>query len=135
MPPSEAVSANTVALELPVADTAQPLPMDDTLSAPIPAAPVQPMEMRVDPRRRLRELLSVPERDRSDAQWDEIVELEIQMAPGNRVGPGPSSIAGGGTGGNTRHAAGGASAGPKKVFFKGPGARMKRNRPPKPPGA
>jgi hypothetical protein len=41
-----------------------------------------------DPRRRLRELLSVPERDRTDAQWDEINELEIQLAPGNRVSPG-----------------------------------------------
>lgn len=41
----------------------------------------------IDPRRRLRELLSVPERDRTDEQWDEIVELEIQLAPGNRVGP------------------------------------------------
>lgn len=40
-----------------------------------------------DPRRRLRELLSIPERDRTDEQWDEIVELEIQLAPGNRIGP------------------------------------------------
>ena len=37
----------------------------------------------VDPRRRLRELLATPERDRTDAQWDEIIELEIRMAPGN----------------------------------------------------
>jgi hypothetical protein len=41
-----------------------------------------------DPRRRLRELLSIPERDRTDAQWDEINELEIQLAPGNRAAPG-----------------------------------------------
>lgn len=41
----------------------------------------------VDPRRRLRELLAIPERDRSDAQWDEIIELEIRMAPGNTVTP------------------------------------------------
>lgn len=41
-----------------------------------------------DPRRRLRELLSIPERDRTDAQWDEINELEIQLAPGNRAVPG-----------------------------------------------
>jgi hypothetical protein len=38
-----------------------------------------------DNRRRLRELLSIPERDRTDEQWDEIVELEIQLAPGNRI--------------------------------------------------
>ncbi len=45
-----------------------------------------------DSRRRLRELLSIPERDRSDEQWDEIIELEIQLAPGNRISgnePGP----------------------------------------------
>lgn len=42
----------------------------------------------IDNRRRLRELLSVPERDRSDEQWDEIIELEIQMAPGNRISGG-----------------------------------------------
>lgn len=34
--------------------------------------------------RRLRELLAIPERDRTDAQWDEIAELEIQLAPANR---------------------------------------------------
>jgi hypothetical protein len=38
-----------------------------------------------DPRRRLRELLAIPERDRSDAVWDEIIELEIDLAPGNRL--------------------------------------------------
>lgn len=37
-------------------------------------------------RRRLKELLAVPEAQRSDAQWDEIIELEVQLAPGNRVG-------------------------------------------------
>jgi hypothetical protein len=58
-----------------------------------PAPPVQ-QERAFDPRRRLRELLAVPERDRTDAQWDEINELEIQLAPGNRVPPGlqPGSI-------------------------------------------
>ncbi|MGA7983674.1 MAG: hypothetical protein WCA01_00665, partial [Burkholderiales bacterium] len=35
---------------------------------------------------RLRELLAIPERDRSDAVWDEIIELEIALAPGNRAG-------------------------------------------------
>ncbi|HRH12718.1 MAG TPA: hypothetical protein PK225_00040 [Azonexus sp.] len=38
-----------------------------------------------DNRRRLRELLATPERDRTDEQWDEIIELEIQLAPGNRA--------------------------------------------------
>ncbi len=35
-------------------------------------------------RRRIRELLSIPERDRTDAEWDELNELEIRTAPGNR---------------------------------------------------
>jgi hypothetical protein len=45
-----------------------------------PAEPQAP-----DPRRRLRELLATPERDRTDAVWDEIIALEIQLAPGNRA--------------------------------------------------
>ena len=36
-------------------------------------------------RQRLRELLSVPERERTDPQWDEIIELEIRLAPGNQI--------------------------------------------------
>ena len=52
-----------------------------------------------DSRRRLRELLSIPERDRTDEQWDEIIELEIQLAPGNRASasdPGNGQNLGGG---------------------------------------
>lgn len=48
-----------------------------------PANP--PAQQPNDNRRRLRELLSIPERDRTDEQWDEIIELEIQLAPGNRL--------------------------------------------------
>lgn len=51
-----------------------------------PAESQQPEKPQLpDPRRRLRELLAIPERDRSDAQWDEAIELEIQLAPGNRA--------------------------------------------------
>lgn len=39
-------------------------------------------------RQRLRELLSTPERERTDAQWDEIIELEIRLAPGNQIDSG-----------------------------------------------
>jgi hypothetical protein len=35
-------------------------------------------------RRRLQALLQIPERERTDAQWDEINELEIGLASGNR---------------------------------------------------
>jgi len=37
-------------------------------------------------RQRLRELLAIPDRNRTDAQWDELIELEILLAPGNREG-------------------------------------------------
>lgn len=30
---------------------------------------------------RLRELLAIPERQRTDAQWDEIIEIEISQGP------------------------------------------------------
>lgn len=40
----------------------------------------------ISPRLRLQALLAVPERERTEAQWDEINELEIMLAPGNREG-------------------------------------------------
>ena len=58
----------------------------------------QPMS----PRQRLQALLAIPERQRTDAQWDELIELEIMFAPGNREGapqPGrrnPNATPGGG---------------------------------------
>jgi hypothetical protein len=66
-------------------------PPPDSVPPQQPQAP-QPQ----DPRRRLRELLAIPERDRTDEQWDEIVELEIQTAPGNRITPLPGGHGGGG---------------------------------------
>jgi hypothetical protein len=41
----------------------------------------------VSPRSRLQALLAVPERDRTDEQWDELNELEIMLASGNRERP------------------------------------------------
>lgn len=38
----------------------------------------------ISPRQRLQELLAIPEGQRTDAQWDEINELEIKFASGNR---------------------------------------------------
>jgi hypothetical protein len=43
----------------------------------------------VSPRRRLQELQSIPERDRTEAEWDELHELEISLAPGNRADGAP----------------------------------------------
>ena len=39
----------------------------------------------ISPRRRLQELLAIPERQRTDAQWDELNELEIALASANRA--------------------------------------------------
>jgi hypothetical protein len=72
--------------------------MDDkqpTAEQPIDAPPVEAQRTEVqpgerqphDPRRRLRELLAIPDRDRTDALWDELIALEIQLAPGNRAQP------------------------------------------------
>ena len=36
------------------------------------------------PRARLQALLAIPERERTDEQWDELNELEIMLASGNR---------------------------------------------------
>lgn len=47
--------------------------------------PPAPGPLSFDPRRRIRELLAIPDRDRTDAEWDELNELEIQTAPGNRA--------------------------------------------------
>ncbi len=38
----------------------------------------------VSPRRRMQELLAIPDSQRTEAQWDELNELEIKLAPGNR---------------------------------------------------
>ena len=37
-------------------------------------------------RLRLQTLLAIPERQRADAEWDELNELEIKLAAGNREG-------------------------------------------------
>ena len=46
----------------------------------------------ISPRQRLQALLAIPERQRSDAEWDELNELEIALASVNRTearDPGP----------------------------------------------
>ena len=68
-------------------DQTEDLPIEPAPEAAAESAPVVPTPQFNDSKRRLRELLSVPERDRTDEQWDEIIELEIQLAPGNRIAP------------------------------------------------
>ena len=38
----------------------------------------------ISPRGRLQALVAIPERERTDSQWDEMNELEIQLACANR---------------------------------------------------
>jgi hypothetical protein len=52
--------------------------------------------------RRLRQLLAVPERDRSDEVWDEIISLEIELAPGNRISASQPDMGRGQEGGGRR---------------------------------
>ena len=105
-------------------------PVETPAEAAAPAAPPP-----FDARRRLRELLSVPERDRSDEVWDEIIELEIQLAPGNRVAgnegggnPGRSNQ----PGGQGRPGGGGAQKKPQQ--HRPRTANNRRGRQGKPPG-
>ncbi|HSN64440.1 MAG: hypothetical protein WCB21_08205 [Azonexus sp.] len=84
-----------------------------------------------DNRRRLRELLSIPERDRTDEQWDEIVELEIQLAPGNRISASEHGGGPGGGGGGMGHNK--PSGQPKKHRPRG-NNNNRRPRPNKPTG-
>lgn len=76
----------------------------------------------VDLRRRLRELLSVPERDRTDEQWDEIIELEIQLAPGNRISGNEQPGGSAGRGAASQGKSGGGGGG-------GGGQQQKKHRP------
>jgi hypothetical protein len=59
------------------------------------------------PRSRLQALLAIPDNQRSEEQWDELHELEITLAPGNRIGhqekqnqPAGQGKGGGGRGGS-----------------------------------
>jgi hypothetical protein len=71
--------------------------------------------------RRLRELLAIPERERSDEIWDEIISLEIQLAPGNRAPTGQAAANGGGQPGNQPQAGRIGDQGQRR----GPGPGMK----------
>ena len=74
------------------------------------------------PRQRLQELLAIPERQRTDEQWDEIIELEIVLAPGNREGaPDPNLRRNvGGPGGHQKQGGGQHSKKQMKRFHKRP---------------
>ena len=63
----------------------------------------------VPPSVRLQELLAVPDRDRTEEEWDELIELEITLAPENR-----SNRPGGGRSDSAPHPGNGSRRGSKK---------------------
>src|SRR5690242_12641945 len=55
-------------------------------SQPEPEKPEPQQDQTPSPQRRLQQLRAIPERDRTDAEWDEMNELEIMLASSNRAG-------------------------------------------------
>ncbi len=91
----------------------------------------------VDEADSMQELLAIPDRNRTDAEWDELNELEIALASGNRPGapdpqqqqrrsmgvmPGGQPKMGGGRPQQGKNQGGGGGGGGKK-FHKRPGKR------------
>jgi hypothetical protein len=68
----------------------EPTPLESAPEEQVAVEPVRNEPQAQDPRRRLRELLVIPDHQRSDAIWDEIIELEICLAPGNRIQGAPA---------------------------------------------
>lgn len=131
--PSEAIASTEEIPANDIPETRVDVTPQEAAPAPEPApaaAPVRQAPPPFDPRRRLRELLSIPEYDRSDAVWDEINELEIQLAPGNRVFP-----AGGNPGaGNAPGNPGGKPFNPHKKHRPNPNKGGGEQRDRRPPG-
>jgi hypothetical protein len=64
----------------------------------------EPTPTSNDLRAKLRQLLAIPERDRTDEEWDAIVAIEIELGPGKTL-PLPKNQNGqpGQPGGQQRH--------------------------------
>ena len=66
--------------------------------------PTQPFS----PRRRMQALLAIPDSQRTEAEWDELNELEIKLAPGNRDdNPGNREMSGSNNNNNNNNKGGG----------------------------
>lgn len=85
-------------------------------------APPQPSQTH-SPHQRLKELMSIPDNLKTEAQWDELIELEIAMAQGGRVignnQKGPQHPSGQG-GKNAKSQAGAQPRKPARKFHKKP---------------
>lgn len=94
----------------------------------------------VSPRTRLQQLQAIPERQRTDSEWDELNELEIMLASGNRQGAPNPNVRNSGPmsgGGNQQRQGGGGGGGQQRPGGGQPhrGQRPGRKfhqRPPKP---
>ncbi|WP_126444810.1 hypothetical protein [Sulfuricystis multivorans] len=117
-------------------DLSSPVAASDAAVA-APTAPnvvsASPPPPAFDPRRRIRELLAIPERDRTDAEWDELNELEIQTAPGNRIGNQPPASYSGKPAFHAKHRMKGKAKGkPGQSGNRPPGGGKAQNHPNKP---
>ena len=66
--------------------------------------PAPPVPAPVSPHARLKELQAIPDRQRTDAEWDELNDLEIKLASVNRQGaPMPNAQRQGGGGQGQRN--------------------------------
>lgn len=94
------------------------------------------------PRSRMQALLAIPDNQRTEEQWDELHELEITLAPGNRIGhqekqnpPGGQARGGGRNnprGGNPQGAPRGENRGGGRSGRNPQGPRPQNNAPRKP---
>ncbi|ULX57175.1 hypothetical protein [Ectothiorhodosinus mongolicus] len=75
----------------------------------------------VHPKQRLKELLSIPDSKRSEAQWDELIELEISLAPVNQKSASDRHDAHSNGSGRSRGSRNRPSSGRKKSFSRKPG--------------
>ena len=84
----------------------------------------------ISPRARLQALRAIPERQRTDAEWDELNELEIKLASENREGAPQQNPRGNAPqpGGQPR----GPGGGGRPNHGKGQQRRKFHQRPPKP---
>ncbi len=116
-------------------------PQDEALCSTGPANGIMPAmteQHTPSPRSRLQALLAIPDNQRTEEQWDELHELEITLAPGNRIGhqdkqppPGGQGKGGGGGGGRGGNPRGGNPKGENRGGENRGGPRG--NQPPRPP--
>jgi hypothetical protein len=78
----------------------------------------------VPPQVRLKELLAIPDNQKTEAQWDELIELEIALAQGGRTGgngqKAPQQAGPGNKNPNKPHGGSGLPRKPVRKFHKKP---------------